>query len=151
VYWLELAGEEDAFAAREARRRGDRRGAARAGSRERRQRRSRSRRSSRGRRHRDPPARLHPRRPRGDRPTEADLAAAAAALDAAPLDRSGTVAVRARNVRNTTDISTSAAERELGGVLVDRGFDVDLDDPDHVLRALFAAGERDDHEGGPGR
>lgn len=82
--------------------------------------------------------------------TEADLAAAAAALDAAPLDRSGTVAVRARNVRNTTDISTSAAERELGGVLVDRGFDVDLDDPDHVLRALFAAGERDDHEAVPG-
>ncbi|WP_099254756.1 methyltransferase domain-containing protein, partial [Halorubrum persicum] len=56
----------------------------------------------------------------------------------------------ARNVRNSTDISTSAAERELGGVLVDRGFDVDLDDPDHVLRALFAAGERDEHESVPG-
>ncbi|MFD1571139.1 THUMP domain-containing protein [Halorubrum laminariae] len=77
--------------------------------------------------------------------TDADLDAAVAALEAAPIDRTGTVAVRARNVRNTTDISTSAAEHMLGGVLVDRGFDVDLDDPDHVLRALFSAGDRADH------
>ncbi|GAB3707941.1 TIGR01177 family methyltransferase [Halorubrum pallidum] len=77
--------------------------------------------------------------------TDADLDAAVAALEAAPIDRTGTVAVRARNVRNTTDVSTSAAERALGGVLVDRGFAVDLDDPDHVLRALFAAGDRPDH------
>ncbi len=82
--------------------------------------------------------------------TDADVTVAAAALDAAPIDRSGTVAVRARNVRNTTDVSTSAAERELGSVLVDRGFAVDLDDPDHVLRALFAAGERADHDAVPG-
>ena len=78
--------------------------------------------------------------------TDADLASATAALDAAPIDRSGSVAVRARNVRNTTDVSTTDAERELGSVLVDRGFDVDLDDPDHVLRALFAAGERAEHD-----
>jgi len=150
VYWLELAGEEDAFAAREAAvaatdvellapgvasagsvglARGE---AVEADG-------TAIRRLAYTRAAHEAIAR-----------TEADLAAAAAALDAAPLDRSGTVAVRARNVRNTTDISTSAAERELGGVLVDRGFDVDLDDPDHVLRALFAAGERDDHEAVPG-
>lgn len=82
--------------------------------------------------------------------TDADLAGATAALEAAPLDRTGSVAVRARNVRNTTDVSTSEAERELGGVLVDRGFDVDLDDPDHVLRALFSAGERAEHDAVPG-
>ena len=82
--------------------------------------------------------------------TDADLDAAVAALEAAPLDRTGTVAVRARNVRNTTTISTSAAERALGTVLVDRGFSVDLDDPDHVLRALFSAGDRPDHEAVPG-
>ncbi|MXR22044.1 methyltransferase domain-containing protein, partial [Halobacterium bonnevillei] len=54
------------------------------------------------------------------------------------VPRSGSVAVRARNVRNTTDVDTQAAERELGGVLVDAGFGVDLEDPDHELRALFS-------------
>jgi tRNA (guanine10-N2)-dimethyltransferase len=40
-------------------------------------------------------------------------------------------------------VSTQAAERRLGGVLVDRGFEVDLDDPDHELRVLFAADDDD--------
>jgi tRNA (guanine10-N2)-dimethyltransferase len=70
--------------------------------------------------------------------TDADLDSAAALLEAAGIDREGTVAVRARDVRSTTGIDTQAAERALGQVLVDRGFDVDLDDPDHVLQALFA-------------
>jgi len=78
--------------------------------------------------------------------TDADVDAAVAALEAAPLSRTGTVAVRARNVRNSTDISTTAVERALGQVLVDRGFDVDLEAPDHVLRALFAAGPRVEHD-----
>jgi len=153
VYWLELAGEEDAFAAREAAIAAAgvellAPGVARAGSvgagsvggggdvgdRE-----SPVRQLAYTRAAHEAIAR-----------TDAEIDAAAAALDAAPLDRSGTVAVRARNVRNTTDVSTSAAERELGGVLVDRGFDVDLDDPDHVLRALFAAGERPAHDAIPG-
>ena len=164
MYWLELAGETDAFAAREAATaatgvellapgiatagsvgltRGDAAGGdgARAGG--------------------DAPSaatdRAAVRRLAYTRAaheavarTDADLDAAVAALDAAPIDRSGTVAVRARNVRNTAAVSTSDAERALGGVLVDRGFDVDLDDPDHVLRALFAAGERADHDAIPG-
>jgi len=70
--------------------------------------------------------------------TDADIGAAADALRASELDREGTVAVRARNVRNTTDVDTQAAERELGGVLVDAGFAVDLEDPDHELRALYS-------------
>ena len=78
--------------------------------------------------------------------TDPDVDAAVAALEAAPLSRTGTVAVRARNVRNSTDISTTAVERALGRVLVDRGFDVDLETPDHVLRALFAAGPRVEHD-----
>ncbi len=61
-------------------------------------------------------------------------------LEAARIDRQGTVAVRAVDVRSTTGIDTQAVERELGTVLVDRGFEVDLDDPDHELRALFSAG-----------
>jgi len=75
---------------------------------------------------------------------DADTAADAlrGALRDSPTDRDGTVAVRARNVRNTTDVDTQAAERELGGVLVDAGFEVDLDDPDHELRALFSAAPR---------
>jgi len=71
--------------------------------------------------------------------TDADVASAAALLSAAAIDREGTVAVRARNVRSASAASTREAERELGRVLVDRGFAVDLDDPDHELRALFAA------------
>ncbi len=70
--------------------------------------------------------------------TTADVGGAVAVLEAASIDRTGTVAVRARNVRSTADVSTEAAERDLGSVLVDRGFAVDLDDPDHELRAVFA-------------
>ena len=141
MYWLELAGEEDAFAAYEASTAAIgvellAPGIASAGS--------------LGGRTVDstPITRLAYTRAAHEAlaRTDADVAAAAVALDAAPIDRSGTVAVRARNVRNTTDVSTTAAERELGTVLVDRGFEVDLDDPDHVLRALFAAGERADHD-----
>jgi tRNA (guanine10-N2)-dimethyltransferase len=80
--------------------------------------------------------------------TDADPAAARALVEAAPLDRSGTVAVRARDVRSTTGVSTADVERALGDVLVHRGFAVDLDDPDHELRALFAdGGEADGGDG----
>ncbi|XVH32930.1 TIGR01177 family methyltransferase [Haloferacaceae archaeon DSL9] len=64
---------------------------------------------------------------------------AALALEAANIDRTGSVAVRARDVRSRTGISTREAERTLGSVLVDRGFAVDLGDPDHELRVLFGA------------
>jgi tRNA (guanine10-N2)-dimethyltransferase len=60
-------------------------------------------------------------------------------LDAAAFAREGSVRVRARDVRGLTDVDTKQAERDLGQVLVDRGFTVDLEDPDHELRALFAA------------
>jgi tRNA (guanine10-N2)-dimethyltransferase len=66
--------------------------------------------------------------------------AAAALLDAASLDRAGTVAVRARDVRGLAGVDTRAAERELGATLVERGFEVDLDAPDHALRARFSEG-----------
>ena len=75
--------------------------------------------------------------------TDADVAAARAVLETAAFGREGTVAVRARDVRGTTGVDTRAAERELGAVLVDRGFEVDLDDPDYVLRAFFSRGESD--------
>ncbi|PSP55602.1 TIGR01177 family methyltransferase [Halobacteriales archaeon QS_1_67_19] len=70
--------------------------------------------------------------------TDASVASARVLLEACEFDRSGTVAVRARDVRETAGIDTQRAERELGQVLVDRGFAVDLDDPDHELRALFS-------------
>ena len=74
--------------------------------------------------------------------SDADLESARTCLEAARLDpdRAETVAVRATDVRGSTGISTSEAERVLGQVLVDRGFSVDLDDPDHTLRAAFSAG-----------
>ena len=63
---------------------------------------------------------------------------AVALLDAASVDRSGSVAVRARDVRGRAGVDTRAAERRLGAVLVDRGFSVDLEAPDHTLLALFS-------------
>ena len=140
MYWLELAGEEDAFAAFEATTAATSvellaPGVARAGAVVEgidRLAYTRAAHEAVGR-------------------TDADVDAAAALLRAASIDRSGierpgSVAVRARNVRNTADVSTGEAERKLGSVLVDRGFTVDLDDPDHVLRALFAEGARTTHD-----
>ncbi|MWV41612.1 methyltransferase domain-containing protein [Natrialba sp. INN-245] len=72
--------------------------------------------------------------------TDADLESAQALLEAASIDREGTVAVRATDVHGSTGIDTAHAERELGQVLVDRGFSVDLEAPDHLLRAVFSAG-----------
>ena len=74
---------------------------------------------------------------------EPELAAAELAVEAASFDRTGSVAVRARDVRSQTGVSTQAAERRLGSILVDRGFTVDLDEPDHELRVLFSSGTID--------
>nr|WP_318570476.1 methyltransferase domain-containing protein [Salinigranum marinum] len=71
--------------------------------------------------------------------TDATVENARALLVAAGIDRAGTVAVRARDVRSSAGVSTRAAEIELGSVLTARDFDVDLDDPDHVLCAWFSA------------
>jgi tRNA (guanine10-N2)-dimethyltransferase len=69
---------------------------------------------------------------------DASVASARETLESVDLERAGTVAVRARDVRSSAGVDTQDAERELGRVLVDRGYAVDLDDPDHELRALFA-------------
>ncbi|WP_266079875.1 methyltransferase domain-containing protein [Haladaptatus caseinilyticus] len=69
--------------------------------------------------------------------TNADIDSACALLSAASFDREGSVAVRARSVRETR-LSTQETERKLGRILVERGFSVDLDDPDHELRAIFS-------------
>jgi tRNA (guanine10-N2)-dimethyltransferase len=70
--------------------------------------------------------------------TDADPRSTRAVVEAASIEREGTVAVRARVLRDGDGVSTSAVERECGSALVARGFDVDLDDPDHTLRVLFA-------------
>ncbi|THE63869.1 methyltransferase domain-containing protein [Salinadaptatus halalkaliphilus] len=72
--------------------------------------------------------------------TDADLTSARTLLEAATLEREGSIAVRATDVHGESGVDTERAERELGQVLVDRGFSVDLEDPDHVLRAVFSAG-----------
>jgi tRNA (guanine10-N2)-dimethyltransferase len=72
--------------------------------------------------------------------TDPDVASAVALLGAADTDRTGTVAIRARDVRSLTGVDTQRAERELGAELVARGYTVDLDDPDNVLRAVFSEG-----------
>jgi tRNA (guanine10-N2)-dimethyltransferase len=70
--------------------------------------------------------------------TDADVGSARVLLSASDIDASGSVAVRARDVRGTAGVDTRAAERALGDVLTARGFAVDLEDPDRELRALFA-------------
>ncbi|MFB6142782.1 MAG: methyltransferase domain-containing protein [Halorientalis sp.] len=72
--------------------------------------------------------------------TDPRAESARALLAATGVDRAGTVAVRARDVRGLTGVDTQRVERELGSELVDRGFAVDLDDPDHELRAVFSEG-----------
>ncbi|MGM0715696.1 MAG: methyltransferase domain-containing protein [Halobacteriota archaeon] len=67
-----------------------------------------------------------------------EIETAVAVLRAAAIDPTGSVAVRARDVRGLTGIDTQAVERRLGSVLVDRGFSVDLDDPDRTLLAFFS-------------
>ncbi|WP_265112497.1 THUMP domain-containing protein [Halosolutus halophilus] len=81
--------------------------------------------------------------------TDATLDSARALLEAASIDREGTVAVRATDVHGSTGVSTERAERELGQLLVDRGFSVDLEEPDHLLRVVFSDGtiERDPDDG----
>ena len=73
--------------------------------------------------------------------TDASVESARALLASARLDREGSVAVRARDVRSSAGMDTQRVERELGSILVERGFTVDLEHPDHELRALFAAGD----------
>ncbi len=71
--------------------------------------------------------------------TDPTVESARALLETLTLARTGTVAVRAEDVRGTTGVDTQRVERELGAVLVDRGFSVDLDDPDNELRVLFSS------------
>lgn len=72
--------------------------------------------------------------------TDATVAQARGALTAATIDRRPTTAaVRAVDVRATADVDTQRAERALGDVLVERGFTIELEEPAHELRALFAA------------
>ena len=72
---------------------------------------------------------------------EADVDSASTLLSAATVTLGGSVAVRARDVRGSAGVSTREAERVLGSVLADRGFQIDLDAPEHVLRAVFAGEE----------
>ena len=72
--------------------------------------------------------------------TDATIATARELLAATDIDRTGTVAVRARDVRGTTGVDTQAVERTLGDTLIDRGLVVDLENPENELRALFADG-----------
>lgn len=127
VYLLELAGEDDAFARREARRAASAVSVLAPGLA-----------TARG---------ISSNRVRGLAythrasellgTTSGEIDAARLLLELAGIDREGSLRVRARRLRGT-EIDTQHVERELGSVLVERGFSVDLDDPDHELRAVFS-------------
>lgn len=63
---------------------------------------------------------------------------ARAALARSEIDRTGTVAVRARDVRGTAGVDTQAVEEALGAELLGPDLQIDLEDPTHELRACFA-------------
>lgn len=65
------------------------------------------------------------------------VSAVRSALERCSLTRSGTVAVRAAAIRGSR-AETQAVERSLGDVLVRQGYVIDLDDPDEILRVVFA-------------
>ncbi|MGM0399174.1 MAG: methyltransferase domain-containing protein [Halobacteriota archaeon] len=67
--------------------------------------------------------------------------AAASVVRSATTERDGTVAVRARDVRGTAAVDSQAIERTVGRALVEGGFAVDLETPDHVLLVLCAEDE----------
>ena len=69
--------------------------------------------------------------------TDSTPSAAASSLRQCSLTRSGSAAVRAKALRGTK-IDTQAVERHVGQVLVDRGFTIDLEEPEHELRAIFS-------------
>lgn len=71
-------------------------------------------------------------------PAPAAVSATVRALPA-DADRTGTIRVRARDVRGAAAVDTAAVERSVGRALVDRGHAVDLETPDHEFRVLFAA------------
>lgn len=60
-------------------------------------------------------------------------------LESTSINRTGTMAVRARNIRGNASLSTATVERELGGILTHKGFTIDLENPSHELRALLTA------------
>lgn len=72
--------------------------------------------------------------------TDPTVDRAAALVQSAPLDRAGTAAVRARDVRGTTGVDTERIEAELGSLLVERGFEIDLEAPANELRVLCSDG-----------
>lgn len=55
------------------------------------------------------------------------------------IDRSGPMAVRARNIRGNASLSTKRIEHELGSILTSNGFRIDLDNPTNELRVLIGA------------
>ena len=126
MYLLELAGDDDAFARREAAARASDVRALAPGL-------------ATARGVRRPETLAYTRRVcRVVGTCEPTVEGAVALLSAAAIDRTGSAAVRARDVRGLSGVDTRVAERRLGDVLVDRGFDVDLEDPDHALVALFS-------------
>lgn len=126
MYLLELAGDDDAFAVREAASRGSDVALLAPGIA-----------SARGVRR--PETLAYTRRVcRLLGTCEPAVADAVTLLEASSIDRAGSVAVRARDVRGRAGVDTQAAERHLGSVLVERGFEVDLEDPEHTLVALFS-------------
>ena len=67
--------------------------------------------------------------------TRSHIDAITTAVRTTPLDRRGTVAVRARGIRGGR-IDTRAVERAVGQVLVDQNFDIDLEAPNHELHVI---------------
>lgn len=60
-------------------------------------------------------------------------------VDESLIDRSGPMAVRARNIRGEASLSTKRIEREIGSILTTKGFAIDLENPTNELHVLITA------------
>lgn len=70
--------------------------------------------------------------------TDSTVEDTASLLEGRSFDRTGSIAVRARNIRGIGAVDTQLVERKLGDILVKAGFSVDLENPDFTLCAFFS-------------
>lgn len=70
--------------------------------------------------------------------TSSSLSELLPCIDTITLEQPGTIAIRARDIRKSTNIDTKKIEREVGTIFVNKGFSVDLNNPTHEIRVLFS-------------
>ncbi len=80
--------------------------------------------------------------------TTGDLELFLEAIESSEFNREGTIAVRATSVRGQASVDVPTIEHAVGAILTERGFKVNLDEPDHVFRVLISDNGTNSYFGG---